>query len=126
MRLAIIASLLLLAAADAALAAPPALLGVGQQDRHPIAGFAMPGADDAAVSIATSPERASDGSFREENVTAFDLLTDAEIQAGDDWNSEASDSIEVRKRAMRRRTTFTWYVNGTQVATKRVRIRTCG
>jgi hypothetical protein len=220
MRPFLVACLLLLVAADGALAAPPTLLSVGQQDRHPVAGFAMPGADDAAVSIATSPDRASDGSFLEENVTAFDLLTDAEIQAGswtyesqidpgtyyvmvnatdldcvdepgclqgfsnampltipkpvlrfssavtvyrvlslvdleltvtplgeslpyrvcwtrrarprkcmrgtvvgDDWNSEASDSIEVPKRGMRRRTTFTWYVDGVQVASKRVRIR---
>jgi len=217
----VVACLLVLVMNDAAVAASPTLVSVRQEDRHPGASFAMPGADDAAIAIASSPDRATDGSFLEENVAAFDLLTDAEIESGswsyesqldpgtyyvmvnatdldcldqpdclqgfsnvvgltipkpalrfssevtvyrvlslvdltftvsplgeslpyrvcwtrkarprkcmrgnvvgDSWNSEASDSIEVRKRGMRRTTTFSWYVDGAKVASKRVRIRT--
>jgi hypothetical protein len=42
---------------------------------------------------------------------------------GYSWNAAASDVLEVRKRHMRRRTTFSWYVKGRKVASKRVRIR---
>jgi hypothetical protein len=43
---------------------------------------------------------------------------------GYSWNDSASDSLEVRTRGMRRRTTFVWYVDGRRVASKRVRIST--
>jgi hypothetical protein len=41
---------------------------------------------------------------------------------GYSWNSAATDTIEVRKRGMRKLTTFTWYVDGRKVASQRVRI----
>jgi hypothetical protein len=45
---------------------------------------------------------------------------------GYDWNEAASDEISIgarAQRAMRSRTTFSWYVDGNRVASKRVRIR---
>jgi hypothetical protein len=72
----------ILAFAAAAHAAPPALLTVGQQDRHPTATFSMPGADDATIYFATKPDRATDGSFLDENVEHLDFLTTDEILAG--------------------------------------------
>jgi hypothetical protein len=45
---------------------------------------------------------------------------------GYDWNRAASDEISVgarAQRAMGKRTTFSWYVAGKRVASKRVRIR---
>jgi hypothetical protein len=45
---------------------------------------------------------------------------------GYDWNEAASDEISIgarAQRAMRNRTTFSWYVAGKRVASKRVRIR---
>jgi hypothetical protein len=68
--------------AGAAVAATPALLSVGQQSRHPTATFSMPGADFASIYFATSPDRATDGSFLDENVQHLDLLTTDEIQGG--------------------------------------------
>jgi hypothetical protein len=68
--------------AGAAEAASPTLLSVGQQDRHATASFSMPGADDATIYFATSPDRATDGRFLEENVEHSDFLTTDEIQAG--------------------------------------------
>jgi hypothetical protein len=58
--------------------AAPLLINVGQQDRHPTA--SLTGAE--TIYMATSPERASDGKFLEENITDLDLLTDAEIASG--------------------------------------------
>lgn len=64
-------------------ATAPTLASVGQQDRHPTATFGpLPGVDGAFMYIATKPDRASDGSFLEENVKAFDSLTDDEIARG--------------------------------------------
>jgi hypothetical protein len=81
-------SVLALALPGAAAADPPALLTISQQGRHPIAQFSIPGADLATIYFATKPDRASDGSFLEENITDADLLTDAEIQSGS-WMYES-------------------------------------
>lgn len=72
------------AAADS----PPSLLSVSQQSRHPIANFSIPGADYAFVYVATKPDRASDGSFLQENIVASDSLTLDEIQSGS-WTYES-------------------------------------
>jgi hypothetical protein len=61
---------------------PPTLLSVGQQNRHPSATFAMPGADDATIYFATKPDRATDGAFLQENVKEIGILTTDEIQRG--------------------------------------------
>ena len=210
-----------LTCAGLAQGAPPTLLSVGQQDRHPTAIFTMPGANYGTIAVADKPDRASDGNFLQENIKQFDILTADEIQTGqwlsedqldpgtyyvllrastdacpDDpnctngysnvlpltvpkprerfsghvknyrylsivtltlrvtplgehllyrvcwrltnkhrkcargtvdgysWNSSASDSIDVRKRGMPKRTTFAWYVHGRKVATRRGRIVT--
>jgi hypothetical protein len=64
-------------------AAPPVLLSVGHQNRHPIARFgSMPGVDLVAVYVATKPDRGPDGRFLPENVKEADLLTTEEIAAG--------------------------------------------
>ena len=68
--------------ASAAVAATPTLLSVGHQNRHPTATFSMPGADFASIYFATSPDRATDGSFLDENVQDIDVLTTDEIQGG--------------------------------------------
>jgi hypothetical protein len=89
MKLRVLAGTLLaavLAAAPAA-AAPPMLHEVGQDRYHPWAMFSAPGADSVTITFATSPERATDGSFFEENVTGSESLTDEEIAAGR-WLSE--------------------------------------
>jgi hypothetical protein len=208
-----------LVAAAPAQASAPTLLGLSEQNRHPSATFAMSGADDGTIYLATAPDRATDGRFLDENLADLDFLTDEEIQAGHwlsssqldpgtyygmvagtdfdclgeaecldgisnvltmtvpepkqtyrrrvkvyryvgivdltlrikplgerrryrvcwtrhkkgrkcargtvdgySWNSAASDTISVRRRGMRRRTTFNWYVHGRRVASKRVRI----
>lgn len=68
-----------------AYAATPTLMGVGQQNRHPSATFgALTGVDAAFIYLAAKPDRASDGSFLDENVKASDSLTDDEI-AGRSW-----------------------------------------
>src|SRR5262249_8696275 len=72
----------------AAAAAPPQLLTIDQVGRHPVAQFSIPGADSATIYIATKPDRASDGSFLQENITDLDFLTDAEIQSGS-WTYES-------------------------------------
>jgi hypothetical protein len=64
------------------LAMPPSLISVSQQDRHPTATFSAPRADFATMYLATKPDRATDGSFLEENVKELDILTDSEIQSG--------------------------------------------
>jgi hypothetical protein len=68
--------------ATPALALPPAITAVGQQDRHPTVALAAPRADSVTVYIASKPDRASDGSFLQENVVESGLLTDSEIQSG--------------------------------------------
>lgn len=61
----------------------PTLASVGQQNRHPSATLgAMPGVDAAYIYLATKPDRASDGSFLDENIRAGDSLTDDEIARG--------------------------------------------
>jgi hypothetical protein len=204
-----------------AAASAPSLLRVGQQQRHPIADFVAPGADDATIYFATKPDRATDGRFLDENVKDLDILTADELQSGHwtdssqldpgtyfvmlrasdtdcildpnclngfsqvltlsvpaprqrfaasvktfrflssvdlslkvtplgealpyqvcwrrtrggrkcvrgtvngfSWNDSASDTLSLRKQGMPRRTTFTWYVHGRKVASKRVGIAT--
>ena len=59
-----------------------ALAGVGQQDRHPTVTLAAPLAGSVIVYIASKPDRATDGSFLQENVVDIEYLTDSEIQSG--------------------------------------------
>jgi len=218
----------LLAFPGAALAQPPTLSGVSQQDRHPSATFSAPRADFVSIYLASKPDRATDGSFLQENIKELDALTDSEVQSGRwvdesqidpgtywvllraspdfdacyifdtggfdptcadgfsnvltltvpkppvrytarvtayrysriasldltakplgervpyrvcyrlkrgstgclngvlegyDWNSSATDNLTVNTRALGAMTTFSWYVNGTRVASKRVRTR---
>lgn len=68
--------------ATPALAVSPAITAVGQQDRHPSVALAAPRADSVTVYIASKPDRASDGSFLQENVVESGFLTDSEIQSG--------------------------------------------
>lgn len=80
--IAIAVALAMLGFADAAQAAPPALLSVGHQNRHPTATFSAPGADLVTIYFANKPDRATDGYFLEENVEHVDLFTADEIQRG--------------------------------------------
>ena len=75
----VIAALLFVATA---LSVPPTLSSVGVQDRHPLAMFSAPRAEFARMDVATRPDRATDGSFLNENVEVSDFLTASEIQAG--------------------------------------------
>lgn len=68
--------------ATPALAVSPAITAVGQQDRHPSVALAAPRADSVTVYIASKPDRATDGSFLQENVVEYGFLTDSEIQSG--------------------------------------------
>ena len=65
-----------------ALSVPPTLSSVAVQDRHPLATFSAPKAEFASIDVAIRPERATDGSFLNENVEVTDFLTASEIQAG--------------------------------------------
>lgn len=76
-----------LAFPTAALAMPPTLGAVSHQDRHPTASFSAPRSDSATIYLATKPDRATDGSFLQENVKELDILTDSEIQSGR-WSDE--------------------------------------
>lgn len=78
----IAAALAALAFPGLALAAPPALLSVGQQNRHPTATFSARGADFATIYLANRPDRGTDGRFLQENVKEVDFLTSDEIQRG--------------------------------------------
>jgi hypothetical protein len=81
----IVAALAALIVAGSAQAATPSLVSVGQQDRHPQATFGpLPGVDGLTVYMATKPDRASDGSFLQENIEDFDSLTADEI-ASSSW-----------------------------------------
>jgi hypothetical protein len=71
-----------LAIPSAALAVPPTLAATSQQDRHPTATFSAPRSDFASIYLAAKPDRATDGSFLQENIKELDLLTDSEIQSG--------------------------------------------
>jgi hypothetical protein len=68
--------------ATSALAVPPAITAVGQQDRHPTVSLAAARAGSVTVYIASKPNRASDGSFLQENVVEYGFLTDSEIHSG--------------------------------------------
>jgi len=70
-----------------AFAVPPSLGAVSHQDRHPTASFSAPRAGFASIYLATKPDRATDGSFLQENIKELDLLTDSEIQSGR-WSDE--------------------------------------
>ena len=76
------AALAILVGAGPAEAAPPTLLTVGQQNRHAAATFSAPGADFGSIDVATRPDRATDGSFLQENIERSDFLTADEIQYG--------------------------------------------
>jgi len=78
--LAVLATLVV--ATTSALAVPPAITAVGQEDRHPAVALVAPRADSVTVYIASAPDRATDGSFLRENVVATGFLTDTEIQSG--------------------------------------------
>jgi hypothetical protein len=78
----IAAALAALGFPGAAFAAPPKLLSVGQENRHPTATFSAPGADFATMYLASKPDRGSNGQFLQENVKEVDFLTSDEIQHG--------------------------------------------
>jgi hypothetical protein len=87
--LALVACSVALAVPGAARAAqPPTLLTLIQQNRHPSATFSAPGADDATIYFASKPDRATDGSFLQENIKHSDFLTTSEIQSGS-WLDES-------------------------------------
>jgi hypothetical protein len=74
--------------AQAACATPPVLSSVTvSQDRHPAATFTAPKADSVDIYFASKPDRATDGSFLQENVVTLDFLTSDEIQASR-WSYE--------------------------------------
>lgn len=78
--------------ADAALASLPVLSSVTvSADRHPSARFSAPKASDATIYFASKPDRASDGSFFQENIVALDFMTSDEIQAGNWTDSDQLD-----------------------------------
>jgi hypothetical protein len=72
----------LFAIPTAAASQPPTLVSVAQESRHASAHFSMPGADYASIYFASKPDRATDGSFLQENVKDSDSLTSDEIQNG--------------------------------------------
>lgn len=84
---AILSSAVVLALSGSALAVPPTLSAVSQQDRHPAAAFSAPRADFVAIYFASKPDRATDGSFLQENIASADILTDSETQSGR-WSGE--------------------------------------
>jgi hypothetical protein len=96
-------------AGSAAAAQPPALLTTDQQNRHARATFSAPGADDATIYIASKPDRATDGSFLQENIEDLDLLTTDEIQAGA-WLGESQINPGIHY-VMLRATDFDCYGN---------------
>jgi hypothetical protein len=66
-----------------ALASAPVLSSVTvSADRHPSATLSAPKADFVAIYFASKPDRATDGSFFQENIVASDILTSDEIQTG--------------------------------------------
>jgi hypothetical protein len=58
---------------------------VSQKDRHPVVALVAPRADHRTVTLASKPDRGTDGQFLEENVKEFDILTDSELQLGRWW-----------------------------------------
>jgi len=77
-----LAALISVATATPALAVSPAITTVSQQHRHPTVTFAAPRAESLTAYIASKPDRATDGSFLDENVVDTAFLTDSEIQSG--------------------------------------------
>jgi len=65
----------------------PTLSSVSQQNRHPAATFSAPRSNFATIYLSSKPDRATDGSFLQENVEEIDILTDFEIQSGR-WSDE--------------------------------------
>ena len=63
-------------------AVPPVITSIGSQARHPFINFSAPRADDMYVTMASKPDRASDGAFLSENREFSDYMTDSEIQSG--------------------------------------------
>jgi hypothetical protein len=74
--------------ANPATAVPPTLSSVSHQDRHPAATFSAPRADFATIYLASKPDRATDGSFLQENIEELDILADSEVQSGR-WSDES-------------------------------------
>jgi hypothetical protein len=66
----------------------PALLSVGENSRRPTATFSAPGALGVTLYVASSPDRATNGRFFDENVKDISFLTDSEIQTGR-WVSDS-------------------------------------
>lgn len=93
----------LVVATAPALAVQPTITAVGQRDRHPTVSLTAPRADAVSVYIASKPDRATDGTFLQENVTETGFLTDSEIQSGQWLDSSRIDpgSYFVMLRASR-------------------------
>lgn len=69
-------------------AQPPTLFSVDAgADLHPAAAFNAAAASSAEIRFASSPDRASDGSFRSENIVDYDSFTDGELRGGS-WSYE--------------------------------------
>jgi hypothetical protein len=73
----------------AASAGPPLLGNLSYEKRHPRATISAPRANWVTISMATRPDRATDGSFLSENVRHTDFLTDQEVQNGS-WLYESA------------------------------------
>jgi hypothetical protein len=85
----VVASLLF---ARGAVASPPVLSSVTvSADRHPSATFSAPKADDVTIYFASKPDRATDGSFFQENIVDLDFMTTDEIQSGSWTHSDQLD-----------------------------------
>ncbi len=84
---AVLLTLAFAATASATVAVAPTLTKVIVQNRHPDVTFSAPNADQVAVYFANKPDRATDGSFLQENIVDTDVMTDDEIQAGH-WLSD--------------------------------------
>jgi hypothetical protein len=69
-------------AGPSAFAAAPVIQQISVQARHPAVSFTAPQADSVSIYFATKPDRATDGSFLQENIASSDFFTDDEIQAG--------------------------------------------
>src|SRR3990167_8247675 len=62
-------------------AAPPVLIAVGHQDRHPWAEWTLPlGVEATVVEVATAPDIGTDGYFFEEKRVAFEILESNQIR----------------------------------------------
>jgi hypothetical protein len=71
-----------------ALAVPPVITSLTQVARHPKATFTAPRAANLFIYFATKPDRATDGSFLQENIATSDFMTNDEIATGQ-WLSES-------------------------------------